>query len=170
MDIKTAFFYSEIKKDIWIKLPTSYSMSITAKLKKALYGLKQAPYIWYNTLATFLSSLRFKALNANSFIFCYNSTIIAIYINNLLIAGASIPDINKVKNSLKQRFKMFNLSAYHFYLRIKVVYNYPHHTLKLSQTAYLKKVLQDFNMANCNNKVITPIETSSRLILAKPSY
>jgi len=40
MDIKTAFFYSEIKEDIWIELPTNYGVTRTAKLKKALYGLK----------------------------------------------------------------------------------------------------------------------------------
>jgi hypothetical protein len=40
MDVKTVFLYSEIKEDIWIKLPTSYSVSGTAKLKKALYSLK----------------------------------------------------------------------------------------------------------------------------------
>jgi hypothetical protein len=55
--------------------------------------------------------------------------------------GASMPDINKVKDSLKQCFKMSNLGAYYFYLKIEVVYNYPYYTLKLSQTIYLKKVL-----------------------------
>ena len=40
IDVKTAFFYSEIEEDIWIELLTGYSVSRTAKLKKALYGLK----------------------------------------------------------------------------------------------------------------------------------
>ena len=40
-----AFFYSEIKEDIWIKLLIGYSIFRMAKLKKALYSLKQAPYI-----------------------------------------------------------------------------------------------------------------------------
>ena len=45
IDVKTAFFYSEIEEDIWIELPTGCSVSGTAKLKKALYGLKQAPRV-----------------------------------------------------------------------------------------------------------------------------
>jgi hypothetical protein len=46
MDVKTVFLYSEIKEDIWIKLPTRCGASRkTAKLKKALYGLKQAPRV-----------------------------------------------------------------------------------------------------------------------------
>jgi hypothetical protein len=40
MDVKTVFLYGDIEEDIWIKLPTSCSVSGTAKLKKALYGLK----------------------------------------------------------------------------------------------------------------------------------
>jgi hypothetical protein len=70
MDVKTAFLYGEIEEDIWIELPTGCGVSGTAKLKKALYGLKQAPRVWYNTLATFLSSLGFQPLDADSSVFC----------------------------------------------------------------------------------------------------
>jgi hypothetical protein len=45
MDVKTAFLYSEIKEDIWIKLSTDCGVSKMVKLKKALYGLKQAPCV-----------------------------------------------------------------------------------------------------------------------------
>jgi hypothetical protein len=40
MDVKMAFFYSEIEEDIWIELPIGCGVSGMAKLKKALYGLK----------------------------------------------------------------------------------------------------------------------------------
>ena len=170
MDIKIAFLYSEIEEDIQIKLPTGYSITRMAKLKKALYGLKQAPRVWYNTLTTFLLLIRFQPLNTNSFVFYYNGVIITIYVNNLLIISASKPDINKIKDSLKQRFKMSNLGACHFYLRIEVIRDRPRRTLRLSQTAYLHKILQDFSMEHYNNKITTPIKTSSRLMPAKPGY
>jgi hypothetical protein len=109
MDVKIVFLYDEIEEDIWIELPTGCSVSRAAKLKKALYGLKQAPRVWYNTLATFLSSLGFQPLDADSSVFCHNGVIIAIYVNDLLIAGAFKPDINKIKDSLKERFKMSDL-------------------------------------------------------------
>jgi hypothetical protein len=51
--------------------------------------------------------------------------IITIYIDDLLITSASKPDINKIKDSLKQRFKISDLGAYYFYLRIEVIYNRP---------------------------------------------
>jgi hypothetical protein len=45
MDIKTAFFYRDIKKNVWIKLLIGYSITSITKLNKTLYGLKQSPYI-----------------------------------------------------------------------------------------------------------------------------
>ena len=125
MDIKIAFFYGEIKEDIWIELPTSYSVTRMTKLKKALYSLKQAPCVQYNTFTTFLSLIGFQPLNTDSSVFCRDGVIIAIYINNLLIISAFKLNINKIKNSLKQRFKMFNLGAYYFYLRIEVIRDRP---------------------------------------------
>jgi hypothetical protein len=59
MDIKTAFFYRDIKKDVWIELLTGYGVTNTTKLNKALYNLKQSPRVWHNTLANFLATLGF---------------------------------------------------------------------------------------------------------------
>jgi hypothetical protein len=168
MDVKTAFLYGDIEEDIWIELPTGCGVTGTAKLKKALYGLKQAPRVWYNTLATFLSSLGFQPLDADSSVFCRDGVIIAIYVDDLFLAGASKPDIDKIKDSLKQRFKMSDLGACHFYLGMEVIRDRPRRTLRLSQTAYLRKVLQDFGMEHCNDKITTPMETSSRLMPADP--
>jgi hypothetical protein len=74
-------------------------------------------------------------------VFCRDGVIIAIYVNDLLLTSASKPDINKIKDSLKERFKMLDLGACHFYLGIEVIRDRPRRTLRLSQTAYLRKVL-----------------------------
>jgi hypothetical protein len=65
---------------------------------------------------------------------------------------------------------MSDLGAYYFYLRIEVIRDRPRRTLRLSQTAYLYKVLQDFVIEHCNNKITTPIETSSRLMPTNLGY
>lgn len=169
MDVKTAFLYGNIDEDIWIELPTGCGVSGMAKLRKALYGLKQSPRVWYNTLATFLASLDFKPLDADSSVFCRDGTIIAIYVDDLLIAGASKPDIDKIKASLSERFKMSDLGACHFYLGMEVIRDRPRRTLRLSQKAYIEKVLQDHGFGSCK-PVSTPMETSSRLVPADPNH
>jgi hypothetical protein len=125
--------------------------------------LKQSPQVWYNTLATFLASLDFKPLDANSSVFYRDGTIIAIYVDDLLLAGASKLDINRIKAALSERFKMLDLRACHFYLGIEVIRDRPRRTLRLLQKAYIKKVLQDHGFSSCK-PVTTPIETSSRLV------
>jgi hypothetical protein len=65
---------------------------------------------------------------------------------------------------------MSDLNIYHFYLRIKVIRDRLRRTLRLSQTAYLRKVFQDFDIEYYNDKITTPIEISSRLIPAEPGY
>jgi hypothetical protein len=169
MDVKTAFLYGDIDEDIWIDLPSGYGVSGTAKLKKALYGLKQSPRVWYNTLATFLASLDFKPLDADSSVFCRDGTIIAIYVDDLLIAGASKSAIDQIKASLSKRFKMTDLGACHFYLGMEVTRDRPRRTLRLSQAAYIQKVLQEHGFGACK-PVTTPMETSSRLVPADQDY
>jgi hypothetical protein len=55
---------------------------------------KQLPRVWYNSLATPLHTQGFKPLDANSSVFCRDGTIIPIYVDALLIVGASDPDID----------------------------------------------------------------------------
>jgi hypothetical protein len=165
MDVKTAFLYG----DIWIDLPTGCGVSGPAKLKKALYGLKQSPRVWYNTLASFLADQGFKPLDADSSVFCRDGTIIAIYVDDLLIDGASMANIKSLKACLSERFKMSDLGACHFYLGIEVIRDRPRRILRLSQEAYLQKVLTDHQMDNCAT-VSTPMETANRLLPAPPEY
>nr|GEX43980.1 reverse transcriptase domain-containing protein [Tanacetum cinerariifolium] len=58
MDVKTAFLYGSLKKDVYVCQPEGFinvdHPSHVYKLKKALYGLKQAPRAWYDELSKFL--------------------------------------------------------------------------------------------------------------------
>jgi len=169
MDVKTAFLYGDIEEDVWVELPTGCGVSGSVKLNKALYGLKQSPRVWYNTLATYLATLGFKPLDADASVFCKDGTIIAIYVDDLLLASESVEDIKSLKEALNVRFKMSDLGACHFYLGMEVIRDRPRRQLRLSQEAYLQKVLTDHGMENCNG-VQTPMETSSRLVPADPDY
>lgn len=62
-DIKTAFFYGILDKDIlYMYPPDGYNCTNKVfKLKKALYGLKQAPLKWN---MTFLRTKGFKSLES----------------------------------------------------------------------------------------------------------
>ena len=63
MDVKTAFLNCVVEEEVYVEQPLSFNThdreSHVCKLKKALYGLKQETSIWYDRIASFLTSLGF---------------------------------------------------------------------------------------------------------------
>ncbi|GKB95721.1 retrovirus-related pol polyprotein from transposon TNT 1-94 [Tanacetum coccineum] len=58
MDVKSAFLYGKIEKEVYVCQPPRFEDSDfpnrVYKVEKALYGLHQAPRSWYETLSTYL--------------------------------------------------------------------------------------------------------------------
>ena len=75
--------------------------NLVYKLRKSLYGLKQAPRQWYKKFDRFMHRIVFKRCEA--YHYCYvkffgNSYIILqLYVNDMLIAGSCIEEINNLK-------------------------------------------------------------------------
>jgi len=93
MDVKTAFLYGAIDKEIYVELPTGFEddgRSTVCKLQKALYGLKQAPRLWFQTLTDFLlQKLGLEHLHSDHSIFAtkdgLNGLIITSWVDDLKI-------------------------------------------------------------------------------------
>ena len=85
------------------------------KLQKSLYGLKQAPRQWYKKFDAFMSNNGYLWCQADHC--CYvkrfdNSYIILLlYVDDMLIAGAGIEEIEKLKIELSKEFSIKNLGA-----------------------------------------------------------
>jgi hypothetical protein len=125
LDIKTAFQYCAVTEDVYVEQPCMFVKSTgkVCKLKRALYGLKQAPRIWYSVLSDFLKSLGFEPLSADSCVFTKAHIIIAIFVDDLLIAASNVAQVNEVKTVLSNRFPMSDLGECAWYLGIKVERN-----------------------------------------------
>jgi len=161
MDVKTAFLYGEIDHEIYVEQPHHITdgTSRVCKLRKALYGLKQAPRIWYQTLTNFLRNLGFEPINADLSIFVRSGMYIAVYVDDLLIIGPSIAEIKRIKRGLRNRFHMTDLGPCSYYLGMTIRRDRQNRILYLSQEAYVRKVLQHFEMLDCA-PISTPIDTS----------
>ena len=72
--------------------------------------------------------------------------ILLLYVDNMLIAGFSIEEINDLKKQLSKQFAMKDLGATKQILGMKITRDKANATLKLSQIEYVKKVLSSFNM------------------------
>jgi hypothetical protein len=108
-------------------------------------------------LATFLKELGFSPLASDLGIFSKGHVYIAVYVDDLLIAGPSKADIQKIKDALSQRFEMTDLGACTYYLGMSVTRDRRNRVLRLNQRGYIEKVLRDFSMWECN-PTLTPMD------------
>ncbi len=128
-------------------------------LQKALYGTKQGPRIWYRTLAKFLTSCGFRLISADLSVLAKKEIILAIYVDDLLLVGASRSEIQNIKDSLQKRFRMVDLGSAAYYLAMTVTRDCTKRILRLGQLGYLEQVLRTHGMLD-SKPVATPMDTS----------
>ena len=105
LDVKTAFHHGDLEEDIYMIQPEGFIVqgqeNLVCKQRKSLYGLKQAPRQWYKKFDSFMHKIEFKRRETNHY--CYvkffdNSYIILLlYVDDMLIVGSSIEEINDLK-------------------------------------------------------------------------
>ncbi|GAB2265831.1 hypothetical protein Dimus_037849 [Dionaea muscipula] len=168
MDFKSAFLNGVLKEDVYIHQPPGYVVKgherQVLKLHKALYGLKQAPRTWNITLDIFLKNYGFARCPHEYALYVKHDgdsvMIICVYVDDILLTGAAVAEIEMFKGALIQHFAMTDLGVMSYYLGIKVEQN--SECIFISQQGYISKVLSQFNMVDCN-PVSTPIVPGTRL-------
>jgi hypothetical protein len=169
MDVKTAFLYGQIDKEIYVRLPTGFTEGDrVCRLKKALYGLKQAPRLWFQTLTDFLlQRLGLHHLHADHSIFVSNDglkgPIVTSWVDDLKIIAPTLLIAQRVKNELSAAFKMTDLGAISYYLGMKVTRNREERTLALRQKGYITKIVARFHEEN-SSPPKTPMEEKNDLV------
>lgn len=130
------------------------------KLQKALYGLKQAPRVWSMKVEKLLKKYGYIPFDSDSSVYHKPDQviIIAFYVDDVLIASASRPEIFRVKSMLKSDFRILGLGPCTFYLRMTVTRNRHQRQLQLSQSAYLERVLKEHGMWDFK-PVVVPMDT-----------
>ena len=138
-----------------------------AKLLKTFYGLKQSPRLWFEVLASLFASLRLHQLSSELSIFAgsYGGSylIITIYVDDLLIfgpQGSKAPA--KLAKKLGDRFQLTHLRPVSHFLSIKIDRNFSKGQMHLNQQAYVKKLLETFNLED-SSAAKTPMETGQQL-------
>ena len=86
-----------------------------------------------------------------------NEIIIVVYVDDLLIIESSLDDITELKKAIFRRFKLKNLEDISHYLDVKVMRDRKNLTMWLTQTSYIKKLVDDCGLTNCR-----PISTSMK--------
>ena len=172
MDVKTAFLYGLIDQLVYVEIPkgteTEANRNMVCKLLKALYGLKQSPRLWYKRLANFLfEKLGLKRINADHSIFVtkagLDGPVVSTFVDDIkIMAPKNSGMIERVKLELTFAFSMIDIGPISFYLGLKVQQDRENRMIKLSQLAYIEKVLNKFHLDKAH-AIKTPMKETALL-------
>ena len=88
--------------------------------------------------------------------------ILLLYVDDILVAGSNMQGINVLKGKLENSFAMKDLGAAKQILGMIITRDMKKHILTLSQSEYVEKVLERFNMHN-EKPVSTPLARHFKL-------
>ena len=168
LDVKSAFLNGEIKEEVYVHQPEGFikkgKEEYVLRLRKALYGLKQAPRAWNYKLDDTLRSMGFIKSVSHQAVYTSNikedRILVGVYVDDLIITGSNTRRIEEFKSSMKTKFEMTDFGLLNSYLGLEVIQRKSE--IRLCQTNYALKVLDEFNMKECN-LAKTPMECRLRL-------
>ncbi|XP_048493123.1 uncharacterized mitochondrial protein AtMg00810-like [Beta vulgaris subsp. vulgaris] len=121
------------------------------RLKRSLYGLRQASRQWNKELSKFLKSLQFVQSKQDYSLFTRTQNgeflVLLVYVDDILITGTSLSQIEEVKRSLDSAFTIKDLGNLTYFLGIEVLRT--DNGIFLSQKKYIKDILSDAGMLDC---------------------
>lgn len=185
MDVKNAFLHGELQENVYMKLPPGYqgighriqvqsegeigkpqdhgSVKV-CKLNKSLYGLKQAPRQWYQKLSSALHECGFVQSKCDYSLFIKHqnnqTTVILVYVDDMLIAGSNAEEIKQVKVFLSSKFHIKDMGALRYFLGIEV--DRSSQGIFLSQRKYVHDLIKEYGMQKCR-KLHLPLDSHLKL-------
>ena len=172
MDVSTAFLNGELENEVYMKQPEGYITPgqeyLVCKLKRSLYGLKQSPRCWNQALDGQMKRMGFTQSASDPCLYISSEGkgemfVVAIYVDDVVLAGKSDQRMREVKDALAERYEMKDLGFLHHFLGVKVIHNEDTGKVWIGQPSYTEKLLKKFGMEN-SKPVSTPLSTDVKLI------
>jgi len=169
MDVTTAFLYGELEEEVYMEQPEGAAIEGTEgqvwRLRRSLYGLKQSPRCWNFKLDEVLKGAGFEQFRSDWGVYRRgegeNVVCMGVYVDDLVLVGPNMRQIEDVKNLLKENFRMTDLGPAKYILGVQLIRS-EDGAVKLSQETYAKDVLKRFGMADCKS-VVSPLDPNKVL-------
>src|SRR5437773_1847552 len=92
--------------------------------------------------------MRYQVLETDISIYIHGDIILAVYIDDILIAGSFIQVCNAIIADLFCKLEVVNKGEVKSFLDLNVVRNYEKHAITINQLDYIDRLLAKFNMTN----------------------
>ncbi len=164
MDAQNAYLNSELDKDIYMEVPegVDHLPGQVCELLKSLYGLKQSANLWNKKITKTLRSLGFEQTLADASVFIHpRGIIVALYVDDMLVLGKNLKEVERVKNEVKKLHVMKDLGSISKILGIHVTHQ-TDGSIKIDQGHYIQQVLAEFGMEHAKRAPV-PLSPSLNL-------
>ena len=167
LDVNNAFLHSELDEEVYMQMPKGIPNPNhkVCRLRKSLYGLKQASRQWFSKLKDTLFSLGYTQSKSDYSLFLNKTstqiTVIAVYVDDILITCSNYAEIQHVKQHLDTTFGIKDLGKLHYFLGLEVS-----HTEKgffFSQQKFTRDLLRDCAFP-IKNTASTPLPLTCKLL------
>lgn len=167
LDVNTAFLHGDLLEDVYMQVPPGLTVpdpTLVCKLQKSLYGLKQASRQWNAKLTDTLVHLGFTQSRADYSLFTKKTstgfTAILVYVDDLVITGNDLTEIQHVKDSLHHKFSIKDIGELQYFLGFEVAKSTS--GIALYQRKYSLDLLQDTGLLGCK-PYATPMDPKLKL-------
>lgn len=153
LDVKSAFLHDILEEEVYIQQPPGFSKKgkehQVYKLDRALYGLRQAPRAWNKRIDAFFTNKGFKRCTVGDSLYVKmgdsdNILIVCVYIDDLLVTGSSLAEMEEFKRLMKVEFEMTDLGKLSYFLGME--FSKTSTGLLMHQRKYVKDLLSRFKM------------------------
>nr|GEU42381.1 retrovirus-related Pol polyprotein from transposon TNT 1-94 [Tanacetum cinerariifolium] len=169
MDVKSAFLYKKIEKEVYVCQPLGFEdpdfLDRVYKVEKALYGLYQAPRAWYETLSTYLLDIGFQRGKIDKTLFIRRHEcdilLVQVYVVDIIFGSTRKKLCNAFKRLMHEKFQMSFIGELTFFFGLQV--KQKNDGIFISQDKYVAKILKKFGFTEVKN-ASTPMETQKPLL------
>ena len=153
MRCKNNFLHGDLEEDIYMQHPQGYEVKGNDKLvfhlKKRLYGLKQDPRQWYLKFDRFMTDQGYSKCHSDHCVYFKRLddgryVILLLYVDDMLVVGSNMHEINVLKRKLANSFLMKDLGVAKQILAKRITRDMKNQKLTLFRSEYIEKVLEIF--------------------------
>ena len=151
LDVNNAFLHGDLDEEVYMHLPPGFNehdKNLVCHLHKSLYGLKQASRQWYSKLSEFLCSHGYNQSFADHSLYLkFNKsciTALLIYVDDVILAGNDIDEINAITDLLNCTFRIKNVGNLTYFLGFEIARN--NKGIHLCQRKYTIDILKEAGM------------------------
>jgi hypothetical protein len=167
LDVNNAFLHGDLQETVYMTVPDGVHCAKpnqVCKLQKSLYGLKQASRQWYAKLTSLLVKEGYKQSNADHSLFTLSQqdefTALLIYVDDIILSGTSLHEIDRIKAILDNNFKIKDLGVVKYFLGLEVAHSKA--GISISQRKYCLDLLNDSGLLG-SKPASTPLDPSIKL-------